>query len=170
MINENKDNPSLSAFLIDLDLAVRVQRDRPSGAQDKTGTQPFMAIGQLTGETQSFVHGLELFFWVLFWICIHYNGPNEKGRVVPRFDRWNYADADELATLKLGTISDENMFQRTAKEYFTVYHKPLISHVNRLRRTLFPNGRTLKKEDPVLYSRVKRILREAQKDPNVLAG
>ena len=29
---------------------------------------------------------LESFFWALFWICIHhFNGPNEKGRVVSRF-------------------------------------------------------------------------------------
>ena len=31
------------------------------------------------------MHDLELFFWVLFWICIHYNGP-DKDRVVLQFE------------------------------------------------------------------------------------
>ena len=37
------------------------------------------------------MHDLELFFWVLCWICIHYNGRNEKGevkqRVVPKYEK-----------------------------------------------------------------------------------
>lgn len=59
-----------------------------------------MAIGLLLGEGHSFMHDLESFFWVLFWICIHHNGPEKESRVVPRFDKWNYADMDELAELR----------------------------------------------------------------------
>jgi hypothetical protein len=55
-----------------------------------------MAIGVLLGEQHSSMHDLESFFWVLFWICIHYNAPNEE-RVVPRFQKWNYVDTEELA-------------------------------------------------------------------------
>ena len=69
-----------------------------------------MAIGVLLGEKHSFMHDLESFFWVLFWICIHYNGPNEKGKVVSGFEKWNYVDMGELAKLKLGTVSDEEIF------------------------------------------------------------
>lgn len=47
------------------------------------------------------MHDLESFFWVLFWICIHYNG--SQGGVVQQFDKWNYANTEELAKLKLGT-------------------------------------------------------------------
>lgn len=36
MMNEDKDNPSQRAFLIDLDLAIRLQRDEPSGASGLT--------------------------------------------------------------------------------------------------------------------------------------
>lgn len=43
------------------------------------GTKVFMAIGALLGEDHSFMHDLESFFWVLFWICIHYEGLNKKG-------------------------------------------------------------------------------------------
>ncbi|KAK0702046.1 hypothetical protein B0T26DRAFT_539387 [Lasiosphaeria miniovina] len=41
-----------------------------SGAKWKTGTRAFMAIGALLGEQHSFMHDLESFFWVLFWIFI----------------------------------------------------------------------------------------------------
>ncbi|KAH7012487.1 uncharacterized protein B0I36DRAFT_339394, partial [Microdochium trichocladiopsis] len=86
-------------FLIDLDLAVTEQRQEASGAHGKTGTRAFMAIGALLGEQHSFMHDLESFFWVLFWICIHHNGPGQS-EIIPQFDKWNYADAEELAKLK----------------------------------------------------------------------
>jgi Fungal protein kinase len=100
MMNEDEDNPSWPSFLIDLDLAVKEQREYASGARGKTGTRAFMAIGVLLGEQHSFMHDLESFFWVLFWICIHYNGPYQGSRVVPKFDKWNYVDTEELAKLK----------------------------------------------------------------------
>jgi len=80
MINEDDNNPSWPSFLIDLDLAIREQREGASGAKGKTGTRAFMAIGALLGEQHSFMHDLESFFWVLFWICIHHNGPGEQSR------------------------------------------------------------------------------------------
>ena len=54
MINEDDDNISWPSFLIDLDLAVREQRQGASGARGKTGTRAFMAIGALLGEQHSF--------------------------------------------------------------------------------------------------------------------
>jgi len=94
LINEDDENPSWTAFLIDLDLAVREQQEGASGTKGKAGTRAFMAIGALLGnQHRSFMHDLESFFWVLFWICIHSNEPNES-QVVPRFDKWNFADTD----------------------------------------------------------------------------
>jgi serine/threonine protein kinase len=102
LINENNNNASWPSFLIDLDLAIKEQREGVSGAKGKTGTRAFMAIGALLGEQHSFMHDLESFFWVLFWICIHYEGPGQE-RVVPRFDKWNFVkDMEELAGMKLG--------------------------------------------------------------------
>ena len=63
--------------MVDLDLAIKEQRVGVSGAKGKTATRTFMAIGALLGEQHSFMHGLESFFWVLFWICIHCGGPGE---------------------------------------------------------------------------------------------
>ncbi|KAK2667219.1 Argonaute linker 2 domain, partial [Fusarium oxysporum f. sp. vasinfectum] len=126
MINEDDDNPSWPSFLIDLDLAIKESREAASGAKGKTGTRAFMAIGALLGEQHSVMHDLESFFWVLFWICIHYNGADEA-RIVLEFDKWNYVDMGELANLKKGQVSHEGDFIKTAEENFTSYYQPLSS-------------------------------------------
>uniref|UniRef100_A0A0B7KRL2 non-specific serine/threonine protein kinase n=1 Tax=Bionectria ochroleuca TaxID=29856 RepID=A0A0B7KRL2_BIOOC len=167
MINEDNDNPSWPSFLIDLDLAIKEQREGVSGAKGKTGTRAFMAIGALLGEQHSFMHDLESFFWVLFWVCIHYNGPDES-RVVQEFDKWNSVGTGELAKLKKGQVSHEGDFITTAVENFTVYYQPLIPWINRLRKAVFPNGGRWERDDISLYPRMREILQEAQKDPKVL--
>ncbi|KAK4243176.1 hypothetical protein C7999DRAFT_44951 [Corynascus novoguineensis] len=156
-------------FLIDLDLAIREQRVGASGAKGKTGTRAFMAIGALLGEQHSFMHDLESFFWVLFWICIHCDGPGE-GTVVAQFDKWNYADTEELAQLKKGQISDEGDFIKAAEKNFTPYYKPMVPWVNKLRKVVFPNGRRWEREDSGLYTRMRKILEEARKDPRISAA
>ncbi|KAF1836908.1 hypothetical protein BDW02DRAFT_596073 [Decorospora gaudefroyi] len=52
-------------FLIDLDLAVKIDRKNASGAPSKTGTKVFMVIGALYGEDHNFMHDRESFFWKL---------------------------------------------------------------------------------------------------------
>ncbi|RKK81727.1 hypothetical protein BFJ71_g15512 [Fusarium oxysporum] len=165
-VNEDVDNPSWPHFLIDLDLAIKEQRDGVSGVRGKTGTRAFMAIGALLGEQHSFMHDLESFFWVLFWICIHYNTQGDA-RVVPQFDKWNFVDMQELAKLKLGTVSDDGIFASTASEHFTDYYKPLLPWLNKLRKEVFPVGGRWKREDKNLYTRIKKILRDAQQDESI---
>lgn len=155
-------------FLIDLDLAIKEQRVGVSGAKGKTGTRAFMAIGALLGEQHSFMHDLESFFWVLFWICIHCDGPGE-GIAVAQFDKWNYADTEELAQLKKGQISDEGDFIKAAEKHFTPFYKSMVPWVNKLRRVVFPNGRRWEREDSGLYTRMREILEEARKDSRTSA-
>ncbi|KJK78325.1 hypothetical protein H634G_06498 [Metarhizium anisopliae BRIP 53293] len=167
MINEDEENPSWGAFLIDLDLAIRDQRGAASGAKGKTGTRAFMAIGALLGQYHSFMHDLESFFWVLFWICIHYNGPGEDIGTT-EFEKWNYVDMRELAKLKKGEVSDERDFLNTAEENFTSHYRCLIPWINSLRKVVFPNGRRWEREDSQLYSSMQNILREAQRDTKLV--
>ncbi|KID81451.1 serine/threonine-protein kinase Sgk2 [Metarhizium guizhouense ARSEF 977] len=168
MINEDEDTPSWGAFLIDLDLAIRKQREGVSGAKGKTGTRAFMAIGALLGDQHSFMHDIESFFWVFFWICIHYSGPNERARVVARFDNWNYADVEELAELKSGLVGNERHFLNRIGQSFTTYFEPMVQWVNKLRRLLFPGDKPWEdREDHELYARVRRILQDARRDPKV---
>lgn len=170
MVNEDDENPSWRAFLIDLDLAIHEQREMSSGARGKTGTRAFMAIGVLLDDEQhSFMHDLESFFWVLFWICIHYDGPNQ-GRIVPQYEKWNYIDTKELAKLKKGEVGDESDFLGTAEATFTPYYQSLIPCVNRLRRKVFPDGGRWRVPNPKLYLEMKEILRAARDDLKELEG
>lgn len=129
-----------------------------------------MAIGALLGEKHWAMHDYESFFWVLFWICIHYDGSNAKGKAVRRFEKWNFMDPEELAGIKLGIVADEEIFLETFKQYLTLYYNPLRPWINRLRRVVFPNGRLRKEEDEGLASKMMLILAEAQGDPDVLAN
>jgi Fungal protein kinase len=167
MVNEEEDNPSWPSFLIDLDLAIKEGRENPSGAPSKTGTRAFMAIGALRGEVHTFMHDLESFFWVLFWICIHYTGPR-GGAQVTGFERWNYEDTTTLAELKQGIVADERYFIKNITENFTPYYRPLIPWVNRLRRVVFPEGKQWERKDPILYSQMKAVLEMARRDPDVV--
>lgn len=128
-VNE-EETQSWPAFLIDLDLALNKRQVQSSGARSKTGTTAFMVISLLSGEKHSFTW-LGVFFWILFWICIHYRG-NEGSRVVSEFDKWNYATVDDLANLKKGTIDDEsdlvknvyeNMGESTAQSCVSKWQK-----------------------------------------------
>ncbi|KAK4071301.1 hypothetical protein Purlil1_13468 [Purpureocillium lilacinum] len=160
MINEDPQNPSLRAFLIDLDLAVAKKREDSSGAKGKTGTRAFMAIGALLGnEKHSFMHDLESFFWVLFWICIHYDAPG-KSRVVPRFEKWNYVDTEELAGMKLGVVAKEAIFMKTISDNFTAYYEQLVPLLNRLRKLVFPRDKPWEREDEGLYARMRAVLQK----------
>ncbi|KAM7187663.1 hypothetical protein V8F20_010872 [Naviculisporaceae sp. PSN 640] len=169
MINEDEKNPSWRSFLIDLDLAIKEEREVASGARAKTGTRAFMAIGALLDEPHSFMHDLESFFGVLFWICIHYNGPG-KDIGPTEFESWNYDDDYKLADLKKGQVSDEEDFKKRAAKNFTPYYQPLVPWVNSLREQVSPKGERWKRPHPKLYSGMKKILREAREDPNVVAG
>ncbi|WVO17060.1 hypothetical protein L204_104747 [Cryptococcus depauperatus] len=136
MIDEDNDN----AFLIDLDLAIKVSRVGASGAKGITGTRAFMAIGILLGDEHSFMHDLESFFWVLFWICIHYDGPGKH--ISSEYDKWNYKEDSELAGLKLVTIGSERRFLNTTRAHFTPFYKPLIPLMNKIRKRSFPTARS----------------------------
>ncbi|KAI1451235.1 hypothetical protein F4805DRAFT_464040 [Annulohypoxylon moriforme] len=166
MINEDGSNPSPLGFLIDLDLAIKVQREGASGAKGKTGTRAFMAIGALLGEQHTFMHDLESFFWVLFWICIHYDEPG-KDKVVKRFESWNYINMEDLALQKSGLATMEPHLLGLLGRNCSQYYEPLIPWVNRLRRVVFGNGGQ-GTADLTLYSRMQEVLRDAQKDDKVL--
>jgi Fungal protein kinase len=163
-MNEEKDNPSWPAFLIDLDLAFNEQRTEASGAPNKTGTKVFMSLGALYGDKHTFMHDLESFFWVLFWMCIHFNGPDDAERVVPEYEKWNFVSMNELFNIKSGIISEEDNFLRLANEHFTPYYQPLIGCVNQLRNVVFPDGKRARNENERLYSQMREVLREGRQD------
>ncbi|KAI3339694.1 hypothetical protein F4824DRAFT_35085 [Ustulina deusta] len=170
MINENDENPSWPSFLIDLDLAIKIDRLQASGAKEKAGTRAFMAIGVVSGDDHSFMDDLESFLGVLFWICIHLDGQGRGRTEVADFDEWNYANSMKLATLKQGTISKPGLFHQIVSAHFTLHYQPLIPWVVKLRDVVFPNGESWEKNDMTLYKKMRDILSEAQSDPLVNAA
>ncbi|KAL9127575.1 MAG: hypothetical protein Q9217_003572 [Psora testacea] len=158
MLRKNKNN----GFLIDADLGIRTGSDRASGAPGKTGTKAFIAIGALLGEPHSFIHDLESFFWVLFWICIHYNvlKGKVKRRIVPQYKHWNYLPTERLASEKASQIS-KGIFD-TVDSYFTEHCKPLLPYLKELYQIVFPGGRKWFTEHRALYSDITRILKKAK--------
>ncbi|KAK1252288.1 hypothetical protein MKX08_003475 [Trichoderma sp. CBMAI-0020] len=152
--------PERKGFVIDLDLAIREQRIKGSGTKGKTGTRAFMAIGVLFGERHSFMHDLESFFWVLFWTCIHYDGPNKA--ITTQFDEWNYAKDEALAGLKIVLILTSERFCKRAEAIFTPFYSPLIPVMDRLRAAVFPGGKLWEQVDEGLYASMREILLQDQ--------
>ena len=156
-------------YLAELELEETLS-SQPPQSSNLAGTKIFMAIGALFGEQHSFMHDLESFFWVLFWICIHYDGQDEKGemkrRIVPKYEKWNYAGTEELADLKRGLVVEEERFSKAIAS-FTPSCRPLASCVRELRRYIFPNGKRWLGENKELYSQIKAVLDNAREDPEL---
>ncbi|KAG6059780.1 hypothetical protein E4U32_003815 [Claviceps aff. humidiphila group G2b] len=173
-------------FIIDLDLAIEMNRantvtDAAERSQRTvTGTRAFMAIGLLRriAEKHTFLHDLESFFWVLFWICIHYGSPGEKPRILAKYDKWNYVNNVNLLARKQTILSTHVLFE-AALEDVTPYYEPLIPWIYRLRNLLpfvaaaptqvYRSQRLPKPPGDELYSDLIKVLQMAQQDPKVLA-
>jgi len=155
------DEAEEDGFLIDLDLAIEIDRKEASGALNKTGTKVFMAIGVLYDEDHSFIHDLESFFWVLFWVCVHWNGPGQA-RSKSEYESWNYESTTGLAEKKKGKVDEEDKFNKEVNNSFTPYCRPLIPCIQELRRVVFPGGKRFLNEDRGLYSRMKSVLEKAR--------
>ena len=161
MLTETEDD----GFLIDLDLAIKIKDPKPSGAPSRTGTKVFMAIGALLGEQHSFMHDLESFFWVFFWICVHYEGLNKHGKTCERrteFEEWNYENPQKLATTKIGTISSR-MFGLVDKEV-TKHCASLLPCLKELHGVVFPGDTARQKEDHGLYEKMIQVFTKAKSD------
>lgn len=113
-----------------------------------------MAIGALYGEDHNFMHDLESFFWVLFWICVHWNGPG-LARTRTEYESWNYMGTNELAEIKKGKVDEEDKFTKEVKKNFTAHCKPLIPCIQELRKVAFPGRKRWLREHRQLYTQMK---------------
>ena len=145
-------------FLIDFDLAVELHSSAGCGM---TGTKVFMAVGVLKNQPHSYMHDLESFFWVLYWICIHKTGPSKETRIVPEItEEWNSASSLGLCKSKLGTINPDLAISAD----FCEYCSPLTSCMEELRLLVFPNNQCRSKEDRGLYPKMINVLRKARNE------
>ncbi|KAG5990187.1 hypothetical protein E4U52_004875 [Claviceps spartinae] len=172
-----REESGKEGFIIDLDLAIDMKRantvtDAAERSQrTRTCTRAFMAIGILEGEAHTFLHDLESFFWVLFWICIHYGKSGEGSRRSSTYEDWNYVDDKMLAGYKRNLLSSYKLFE-AALEDFVPYYKPLTSYICQLRALLpfvveapeniVRGGKLPKTTGEELYSQMIKVLQEAQ--------
>ncbi|KAG6297773.1 hypothetical protein E4U09_001238 [Claviceps aff. purpurea] len=142
MINEEPDNPSWSYFLIDLDLAIKTKRKKPS-VRDK----------------HSFMHDLESFFWVLFWICINYEASGEQAKPKTIYDAWTM----ELYRRRC-TGKSEGRADCWRRSFHGSTTRCLHGVLQALRQKVFPDGKVQHAPNRELYSEMIEVLREAQED------
>ncbi|KAF8460990.1 hypothetical protein BDZ91DRAFT_383321 [Kalaharituber pfeilii] len=146
--------PALHGCLIDLDHAIEFPALVASGANDRTGTYPYMAINILTGRDEHrYRHDLESFLYVLLMLCLYpvpAVPPDAKGidnphagyfqKAFPPNDplkRWKHTDLLEVAFHKRncivsGTDEFEELLQR-----FKPTHAAFKVAAQRLRSLLW---------------------------------
>ena len=161
MLTETEDK----GFLIDLDLAIKIEDQKPSGAPSRTGTKVFMAIGALLGRQHTFMHDLESFFWVFYWICMHYEGLNEKGKMNEQrteFEGWNWQKPKALARSKGGTITAA-LFS-SVDDDVTKYCTPLLPCLKELHKVLFPGYAPREDQDRSLYAKMIQVFERTKRE------
>ena len=157
------DNQSRLKYLAELELEGTLS-SKPPQSPNRAGTKIFMAIGALRGKSHSFMHDLESFFWVLLWICIHWNGPGEERRKTNEFEEWNTEPVEYLTKTKIGMASEEDRFSKEIGDSFSEYCKRLIPCVQALRKVVFPEGKWRLSEDMKLYAQINAVLEKARLD------
>ncbi|KAK9476292.1 hypothetical protein V1514DRAFT_189010 [Lipomyces japonicus] len=117
--------------------------------------------------THSAVDDLESVFWVLLWLCTHYQEGGEKvtnERSLEKYKTWQHMDLIAFSD-KLDIISNRNAFNLVLED-FDPYYFPLKNVVTELRGLFFPYGSTdttLRPIEQELYDRVINCLRDASR-------
>lgn len=103
-----------AGLLIDLDLAVPLNRIATSGARYLTGTMHFLAVGILQQAVHNARHDLESFFWVLYYILVYHGSPDGEHHTAQIVDPNNvFALCERIASwegqcdLKMAVVHSE---------------------------------------------------------------
>ncbi|RPB23921.1 hypothetical protein L211DRAFT_838374 [Terfezia boudieri ATCC MYA-4762] len=137
-----RDTP-LRGCLIDLDYAIEASA-QPSGALDRTGTYPFIAVQVLRGrERHRYRHDLESFLYVLIWVCCYpvvAGSANVISPIWPASDplsKWRDGDELSVTSHKAACVIYDSMIFGLLLERF----RPGFEHFRRvakeMRKTLW---------------------------------
>lgn len=101
-----------SGFLIDLDLAVGLERLGTSGARHRTGTFMFMAVEILKnkGTRHNYRHDLESFFYVFLYLCTFDRVLNEPNETIMADWTTNSETPEYVGSFKRGQMCDIDSF------------------------------------------------------------
>jgi len=120
------------------------------------GTEQFMAMGVISGKKPSYMHDLESFFWVLFWVCMRWKGPTSA--------RPHATLIQNLHQFRTDVMEDREYLDEVATCSFTAYCKPLISCLQGLHKIFLPYGTYRRAADRALYTQVKTVLEKTRED------
>lgn len=137
-----KEAGGFSGMLIDLDLAVRVDKagkDEQTEAHAMTGTLEFIAIelleATLTTETRrlehTYRHDLESFFYVFLSVCVRYGWEKVKAPKEHPLSAWYTGKLENIAMAKSG-----NMESRQFEKYILTKFSPTFDRLKDLARIL----------------------------------
>jgi hypothetical protein len=156
-----------NGFLIDLDHAIRVDREGTSGAKARTGTKVLISIGSFLrggargdGPTVSLLplnrcSGPPCRYEFTIPIpTVHWKRSTE-------YEDCNFLSPGILADAKAGLFSNEQDFLGRIKPNFTDYYAHLVPWINALRRVVFPDRNRWAEPDLFMYSRLKAVLERA---------
>lgn len=161
MITLGHRSDGFHGFLIDLDLARRMDDTTDTITHHRTGTMEFMAIGALCAEPHTYRHDLESFFYVFVWICIHYL-PDGTGKVVTPtptiLNSWGKFSFPDAAAKKRGDM-DPGGFEILVA-HFTEKAAELVPLAWAIREVLFPvRDRLFTGTDPKAEPVYERLLK-----------
>lgn len=137
-----------AGMLIDMDLAKDLRKKdadgnvRRSGARCRTGTMEFMAIEVLRGESHTYRHDLESFYYVLIWQCGYHGWDFSQSQSKSRqkdnqLHNWYKGSYNEIAVTKTG-MADPNTLDKLLREVFPPEFRLIKPLCKRLRDILFP--------------------------------
>ncbi|KAF8455719.1 hypothetical protein BGX38DRAFT_1327825 [Terfezia claveryi] len=139
------DTP-LRGCLIDLDYAIEASA-QPSGALDRTGTYPFIAIQILLGqERHRYRHDLESFLYVLLWVCCYpvIAGPatmiSSSHHIWPASDpliEWHDGNESSVTNHKIACVIDSSRKFNWLLERFRPGFEPFKRVAREMRMTLW---------------------------------
>lgn len=108
-------------MLIDLDVAKELNASN-SGAQQITGTLPFIAIAVLKKWPHTYRHDLESFLYVLLWMCARQawtsnGGDGETRPKESRLQSWEVGTLSAAAERKLADMTLPELFELILDEF-----------------------------------------------------
>jgi hypothetical protein len=118
----------------------------------------FMAIAALRDEAHGWKQDLESIWWVLFWICMHWNGPgpepvsdldltkeeiltaeSERMEQMTYYSHWPLLSSQDLLSAKIDIAMCEGVcFFEIAQRDIRPFCKPLLPVLCSLRDLIFP--------------------------------
>ncbi|TGZ81932.1 hypothetical protein EX30DRAFT_239918 [Ascodesmis nigricans] len=126
-------------FLIDLDLAVRVDRKKASGAPDRTGTYEFLSLDLLKAKPGHYFHDdLQSFYFVLIWLAHDHAGGTNL------LEQWG-GDSQAAANAKGVQVYSENDFNELLQSFILQMGIEVKTVVTKFRSALWPETASVRK-------------------------